>query len=329
VLFDIGYAGSAGVKLIAQAQLNQLPDQFLSLGDALTQRVTNPFLGIIAPTSSLGNAQTTVGQLLRPYPQFDGLFQTWTSLGHSSYHALQAKMRKRYRGGLEFLAAYTWSKMLDNNSGAFSGGNQAPAFTDNNRRDLDKSYSSFDIPHHLVASFVYDLPFGAGRRLLNYKGAVNALTGGWHVSGIATYASGAPISIGSTSNTTGSYGGNPRPNRTGVSSRTPGRPVDRIDNYLNPAAFTFSVPFTFGNAGRFLPENRGPGRRNWDMAIAKSFPISERLHLDFRAAAFNLLNHANFLGPYGPATIFGQSAFGTISAAEPARAMQLALKLNF
>ncbi len=329
VLFDIGYAGSAGVRLIAQAQLNQLPDQFLALGNSLTKAVANPFVGIIPVTNSLGSATTTAGQLLRPYPQFDSLFQTWGSLGHSSYHSLQAKVRKRYGGGLEVLAAYTWSKMLDNNSGAFSGGNQAPAFTDNNRRDLDKSYSVFDIPHRLVASFVYDLPFGAGRRLLNYKGAINAVAGGWHLSGIATYASGAPISVGSMPNTTVSYVGNPRPNRTEISNRTPGRPVDRIDHYLNPAAFALPAPFTFGNAGRFIPENRGPGRSNWDMAFGKSFPISERFHLDFRAAAFNLLNHTNFLGPYGAATVFGQPTFGIISQAEGARAMQLALKLSF
>ncbi|MBZ5624220.1 MAG: TonB-dependent receptor [Acidobacteriia bacterium] len=269
MLFDVGYAGSAGVKLPAMAQLNQLPDQYLALGNGLNSQVTNPFFGIIPATSSLGAPKITAGQLLRPYPQFNKVIQTWGSLAHSSYHALQAKFRKRYRRGFQVLAAYTWSKMLDDNSGAINGGNQGPPFADNNRRDLDKSYSAFDIPHRLVASFDYDLPFGAGRR----------------VSGIATYASGAPISVAAIPNLTGSFDGNARPNRTGISSRTPGSPSDRIDNYVDRAAFSLTPPFTFGNAGRFIPENRGPGRQDWDVGITKSFPISEKFHLDFRAEA--------------------------------------------
>jgi hypothetical protein len=329
LLLDVGYAGSAGVKLPAQGQLNQLPDQYLALGKGLNSPVTNPFFGIIPASSALGGSQTTAGQLLRPYPQFNKVVQTWGSFAHSSYHALEAKFRKRYRRGFQVLAAYTWSKMLDDNSGPFNGGNQSPAFTDYNRRDLDKSYSAFDIPHRLVASFEYELPFGAGRALLNYKGVLNAITGGWHVSGIATYASGAPISVISNPNQTGSFDGNARPNRTGITSRTPGSPEERIDNYLNRAAFSASLPFTFGNAGRFIPENRGPGRQTWDTAIAKSFPIKDKLHLDFRAEAFNLLNHANFLGPYPPATTLGMPTFGTITKTESARAMQLALALNF
>ena len=127
------------------------------------------------------------------------------------------------------LAAYTWSKMLDDNSGSFNGGNQTPAFTDNNHRNLDKSYSAFDIPHRLVVSFEYELPFGVGRPFLNGKGIVNGVTGGWRVSGIVTLASGAPISVGANRNNTGSFDGNARPNRTGVSSRTKGRPSERVD----------------------------------------------------------------------------------------------------
>src|SRR5262249_11027774 len=190
-------------------------------------------------------------------------------------------------------------------------------------------YSAFDIPHRLVVSFEYELPFGAGRKLLNTKGLLNGLAGGWRMSGIVTFASGAPISVRAVQKNTGAFDGHARANRTGKSSRTPGSPAERIDNYLNPAAFAFAPNHVFGNAGRFLPENRGPGRQNWDVAIDKSFPLRERIHLDVRAEAFNLLNHPNFLGPYTTATVFGQPAFGTITQSESARAMQLALKLNF
>ena len=201
--------------------------------------------------------------------------------------------------------------MLDDGSGSFNGGNQSPAFMDNNRRDLDKSYSVFDIPHRFVASFENELPFGAGRPLLNYRGLANAIAGGWRVSGIATYAAGPPISITqSGTNQTGSFDGNARPNRTLIPITTTGSVEDRIDNYLNRAAFSASPPYTFGNAGRFIPDARGPGRQNWDAALAKSFPIREKFHVDFRAEAFNLLNHANFLGPF-PNTGFGLTTFGS------------------
>jgi hypothetical protein len=269
-----------------------------------------------------------LGQLLRPYPQFTGVMQTWSSFAHSSYHALQVKIRKRYRGGLQLLAAYTWSKALDEYGGANTGGNQNPGYTDSNRRGLDKSYSAYDIPNRLVVSFDYDLPFGAGRALLNRKGIVNAIAGGWRTSGIAVFQSGPPISVTAAVDTTSSFGGTQRPNRTGISSVTPGSPADRIDNYLNRAAFETAPKNSSGNTGRFLPENRGPGRQDWDVALVKSFTL-ERYRLDLRAGAFNLLNHPNFLGPYPPATVFGRPQFGAITTAEAPRNIQLALKLSF
>src|SRR5207248_128841 len=171
MLLDVAYAGNSGVKLLAQSQLNQIPDQYLSLGDNLTRTVANPFLGILPATSSLGQATITQGQLLRPYPFLTGLQQTWGSFAHSSYHALQAKFRKRYRGGLQMLVSYTWSKMLDDYSSVAGFlGQQNPGYTDNNKRYLDKSLSTLDTPHRLVANFEYDLPFGAGKKLLNRKG---------------------------------------------------------------------------------------------------------------------------------------------------------------
>jgi hypothetical protein len=334
MLFDVGYAGSAGVKLLAVMQLNQLPDQYLALGSALTQHVPNPFFGLdcggrdcIPPTAPLGQSTTTLGQLLRPYPQFGDVTYDWGSFAHSTYHALEAKFRKRYRGGLQMLVAYTWSKTLDNASGVATGNNPNPAFLDNYHLDLAKSYSSFDIPHHVVMNFEYELPFGLGRPLLNQKGLVNAIIGGWRISGIGTMESGPPLPV-STSNNTNSFNvvANAVPNRTGVSSRTPGSVEDRLNNYIDRAAFVNPPPFTFGNAGRFLPENRAPGLETWDLSFAKSFPVRERIHIDLRAETFNLLNHPNF-GP--PANNFNLPNFGTINSVARPRVVQLALKIRF
>jgi hypothetical protein len=226
------------------------------------------------------------------------------------------------------LASYTWSKALDDNSGILGEGNQNPAFTNNNRRDLDKSYSAYDIPHRFVLSADYELPVGHGRLLLNRKGVINAIAGGWQLSGIVTAQSGSPISVLSIPNTTGSLGGQQRPNRTGVSSRTSGSVEDRLDNYLDRNAFSTPPRYTFGTTGRFLPENRGPGLQTWNVSFAKSFQKSERFRLDIRADAFNLLNHPNFrLAP--ASTVFGRPSFGTITQAESQRWIQLVVKLHY
>ncbi|HKA01334.1 MAG TPA: hypothetical protein VKE70_32695, partial [Candidatus Solibacter sp.] len=94
------------------------------------------------------------------------------------------------------------------------------------------------------------------------------------------------------------------------------------------AALANPPRYVFGNAGRFLPENRGPGLHTWDVSFAKSFPIREALRLDFRAETFNLLNHPNFLMD-PQATFFGRPQFGTITQTESPRWVQLALKLYF
>ena len=327
-LIDVGYAGSAGVKLLAQTQLDQLPDLYLASGDALNRIVPSPFFGIAPITSAIGQPAITAGQLLRPFPQFNSVLHVWGSFGHSSYHALQAKLRRRYRGGLQMLASYTWSKSLDDNSGILAEGNQNPGFTNNNRRDLDKSYSAFDIPQRLVVSADYELPMGKGKLLLNRNGVADAIAGGWRLSGIVTSQSGSPISVTSATNTTGSYGGGQRPDRTGISSRTPGSVEDRLDNYLDRSAFSNPPRYAFGTNGRFLPDNRGPGLSTWNASLAKSFHRGEGFRLDVHADAFNLLNHPNFrLAP--TSTAFGQPQFGTITQAETQRWIQLAMKLRF
>jgi hypothetical protein len=330
-LLDIAYAGNAGVKLLGtDPELNQLADRHLALGDALGQTVQNPFFGIIPATQPLGGATTTRGQLLRPFPQFLSIQQQKAAEFHSNYHALQVKFRQRFRGGLQFLGAYTWSKLIDNVSsvGGFVG-QQNPSYTNHNRKDLDRSISALDIAHRLVFNYEWELPFGAGKKFLAKRGVVNHLVGGWSLNGVTTIQGGLPISITSRNNTTNSLGGTQRPNSTGISSVTSGSPVERIDGWFNRAAFIDAPAFTFGNVGRFLPDNRGPGLQNWDLSILKNIALRETIRLQFRGEFFNLFNQANFRNPTGAALQFGQPAFGTITIADPARSIQLGLKLLF
>ncbi len=330
MLVDVAYAGNSGVKLLAQGQFNQLPDEHLARGDELTRAVSNPFFGLLPATSSLGQRTITTGQLLRPYPHLTGLQHTWGSFAHSSYHALQLKFRRRYRGGLQMLAAYTWAKMLDDfSSVAGFLGQQNPGFTNNNQRWLDKSLSSLDVGHRLAVNFQYELPFGKGRRFLTSGGWGAAVLGGWELNGILSLQSGLPISVSSQTNATGSFGGTQRPHSTGRTTRSAGNVKERIDNYFDRSAFAVTPRYTFGTLGRFLPDNRGPHQNLWDLSVIKAIPIHEARRLEFRAEFFNLFNMVNLFPPSDAATEFGRPQFGTIVDGESARIIQFGLKLFF
>ncbi len=331
-LLDVAYVGNSGVKLLAQTQLNQIPDADLSKGTALTQTVNNPFFGIIPTTSSLGAKTISAGQLLRPYPQFTGVQQTWGSFSHSNYHSLQAKFRKRYGNGLQFLAAYTWSKLIDDYSSAGCGclGFLAvPAFTNNNNRRLDRSLSVLDIPHRLVGNYQYELPFGKGKPYLSHGGVLAAIAGQWSINGVTTIQSGFPISITSQTDTTGANGGVQRPNSTGISTRSPGSVESRIDGYFNTAAFAKPPLYQFGTIGRMLPDNRGPYHFNWDISMLKQVPIGERMRLEIRGELFNAFNKVNFQSPNGNSTVYGLPQFGTITGTYDPRIIQVAMKFSF
>jgi hypothetical protein len=221
------------------------------------------------------------------------------------------------------LAAYTWSKMLDDFSSVGGYGITYPGYTNNNQRQLDKALSSLDESHHLVVNFQYDIPMHSSNKVLR------TVAGGWSLNGITTLQSGQPVSISSAANTTGSFNGTQRPNSTGISSQTPGSAKQRVDSFFNPAAFTNAPRYAFGNVGRNMPDNRGPALQVWDLSVLKNIPIHESKQLEFRAEFFNVMNNVNFNLPDGDSTVFGRPAFGTLVGAERARIIQFGLKLRY
>jgi hypothetical protein len=330
-LIDVAYAGNSGVKLLAQSNFNQLPDQFLALGDQLNDVVDNPFFGIAPATSPLGARTTTRGQLLRPFPQFGDVTHIWGSQAHSSYHALQAKFRQRFSNGLQFLMAYTFSKILDDTSSVAGFLGQAnPDYTNNNRKDLDKSISGLHTANRAVANFQYELPFGRkNRHWTRY------LIGGWSANGVVTLQSGVPITVSSIQNQIFSYGGDARPDTILPNTATSGSIKERYNRWLNPAAFTDAARFRFGTVGRFLPDTFGPPLFSTDMSILKNITVNERVRLQFRSEFFNFFNQVNFSNPASTAfglTPTGQLArpdFGRITGSGPARVIQFGLKLYY
>jgi len=332
---DVNYVGNHGIHMIEEGiNRTQLDPKYLSMGaDALNSLVPNPFYGSIT-NSGCALAQQTVPQyqLLQPYPEYCSVGEQDAPIGFSNYNSLQVTYNHRVNKGLTALVSYTYSKFLDNVEGndqwSYSG-NTLPANGFN--MAAEKSVDAGDIPHSLVANYVYQLPIGRGRALgKQMNRATNAVLGGWEVSQIATFKQGIPINI--TGANIPSFGGNPRPDVVGnVHVSHPS-----ISEWFNTGAFGFAPYGTFGTAPRYFSNLRGPGYQNWDTAIMKNWGIAESMRLQFRAEMFNTFNHAQFYSPSGtsypgcdPNAGGGgtcPSGFGQITQAFPARSVQLAGK---
>lgn len=335
-LVDVAYAGAKGTHLpFYGPQINQMPDQYLSLGNALFDNVPNPFYPYItAPGSSLSKDTIQASQLLRPYPQYTGMSYAGQGIGNSTYESLQVKAQKRFSGGNTLMVAYTHSKLISDTStltGWLEGGGTGGA-QDWNNLHLEKSLASFDVPDRLVVSYVLDVPVGRGRKFLPHaNGFVNAVIGGWGVEGVTTLQSGFPLHLTNNSGNINSPGaGSQRPNVTlGCDVFTSGSATERLDNWFNTSCFTQPAAFTYGNEPRNDPHLRSPGIANFDFSAFKNFAIlpEDRAHIQFRAEFFNLFNRVQF--GY-PGQSLGASDFGQITTqSNLPRLIQFALRLEF
>ena len=329
ILFEVAYAGSRGINLAGTLEYNQLDPKYMALGTKLNDQVPNPFFGIVAE-GPLSEKTITLAQSLRPYPQFVGVSSRDATYGASVYHAMYLKVERRFSKGFSVLGSYTFSKLIDDvipsRTGfpgeSFSG---APLQNFYDRRS-ERALASFDTPHNLVISSVYELPFGPGKALLSGKGWTSKIVGGWQVNGIALFQSGPPLQING-GNPNGAFAGTQRPNWNGVNATKEGRIQDRLGAYFDTSVFSLNAPFTFGNAPRIMPNLRGPGAANFDLSMFKNTNITERIRLQFRAEAFNAFNRVQF---NVPTTNITSAAFGRItSQANSPRDVQLALKLQF
>ncbi len=329
ILAEVAYVANRGLHLTHTFQFNALNPQYLSMGTGLQKKVSNPFKPFVS-VGALSQPTVTQQQLLLPFPQFTGLSavnQTW---GWSNYQSVQIKVNKQTTHGVSMLAAYTISKWLSNITSQ-----DAPIGTTNNTGvqnwyDLaaEKSLSENDIPQALIVNVVADLPFGHGRRFL---GSLNAplekLIGGWNASGILTEQKGFPLALSAPI----TDGGN-RPNAvSGVSPKLASSrsTAAKVAEWFNTSAFSLPAAFTFGNVSRTIGTVRSPGVQNLDFALDKETDITERLHMQFRAEAFNLTNTPHF----GlPDTNMADATFGqlnTLLPSPPPREIQFAVKFTF
>lgn len=245
-----------------------------------------------------------------------GPITTFASVAESTYHALQLSLNKRLTHGFTVLASYTWSKFVDTASGDGDGGS--------NPFDLsaDKGVSDLDIPHVVVASFVYDLP-----KLQTAPTALRHIFGGWQTTGIVLLRSGTPFSVVSGRDNSQSGVNLDRADLVG----DPDLPGDRnrddvINRYFNTLAFAQNAAGTFGTSER--NRLRGPGFANVDFGLFKDFRGLKASHkIQFRSEVFNLFNRQN-LG--NPDANLSSPSFGRITntVGDP-RVVQLALKYVF
>jgi hypothetical protein len=308
------------------------PCQGLTIA-CLNNLVDNPFAGSITdPNSTLGSNfdQIPYFQLLLPYPQFTGVTTEPQMIGSSIYHGLQLLAEKRFSNGLQFLATYTWSKSIDNSSqaddnvtwlGSFSG------LQDPNKPWLERSLSTFDIPHVIQLSYSYDLPFGRGRAFLgNMPRWAEFVIGGWKTNGIWRIADGRPLTFDvEDGNPIPTYG-TQRPNIVGTPKRNHGS--NFMDNYfVDNTVFQRPADFTLGNAPRALGSVRSPWSFTTNLSVGKQFYIREEMNFEVRLEAQNALNHPVFGTPN---TTVDNDSFGKIfyTSVGP-RQVQLAFKFNF
>lgn len=262
-------------------------------------------------------------QALRPYPQYQGfnLYGEYP-VGRYQRDAGYLRLEKRLSRGLSFNAYFEFNKQMDDYSGPY--GTQ-----DFYNRQDEWSVTAYNRPERLELSYTYELPIGSNKPFLHYPDWRRYLIDGWSVSGMSTVASGDPIYLTPLFNNTG-----------GVVQALHVDSVPGVDPHVsnpgpalwyNPAAFTQPADFTIGDVSRTLSGLLNPGWQNWDMSLNKRFALASDRTLEFNAAAFDFMNHANWNDPdntIGSATTPNVNA-GKIIGSRGGRVIQVGLRLSF
>lgn len=293
LLFEVGYVGNRGLQLSRFYNANQ------------ARRPGPPSLAE-----------------RRPYTAFNDI-QYMDSGGSTAYHSLQTRIEKRWSNGFSFLHSFTYGRVLTN---APNWGDGGAATQDAYNFANEWGPDVMNVKFNSVANWVYELPFGRGRRMAsNMNPAADAVLGGWEVSGIFSARTGLTYTVSSAEcGPNCQMGSAERGQRADVVA---GQAI-ALDNptnfrWFNTAAFRPAAT-PYGTAGRGMVY--GPGLRNWDFTVAKSFSIRERFRLQFRTEFFNAFNNVNY---DAPAMNASAGTFGVITSALPGRSIQLGLKLYY
>ena len=308
---EIAYVGQASHKIRKLRRLNQ--------GRIVSSAAGVPAADCISP----GVAPCVVF----PFPDFGrGLLGDFlVSDGNTNYHSLQINLRKQFSRGVTFNAAYTWGKALGNVGDNLSGGSSSSQINPQNSHNLAADYGrlNFDQTHRFVTNWLWELPFGPGKRYLS-DGMLAKLLGDWQFNGIYSSTSGVPITISIANDRSRTFSPNPRADCIG--QQQTGNPT--IAQFFNPAGFADPAAFTFGSCG--VGTLSSWAHHNWDLSIQKKFQIKESMRIEFRTELFNAFNTPQFDNPN---TNRQSPQFGLTNAVQDperdARVIQIGLKFYF
>jgi hypothetical protein len=291
---EVGYVGSKGMNLIRQPDINQ------------------PAFDVLAANAALPAAQRANTNFLRPFKGYSAI-RMRLSDGDSSYHALQVYLSRR-QGALRYSLSYTLGRAYDNASG---NGDDPEDYTN---KDYNWGPSDFDRTHVVVGTWTWQLPF------FRQDKGVGRVLGGWEVSGIGRFQSGAPLTIRANSSI-----GVRRADFLGGDAYLP--ESERFDpaspgtvRYLNPAAFAVAPEGRRGNSTR--GQFRGPSTTVFDISLRKGFAVAGDVKLQLQADMFNVLNHTNLRFSVQQLTLT-DAGFGLLNQAAPPRNVQLGVRLTF
>jgi hypothetical protein len=290
-IFEVGYVGNKGTHLSRFWNANQ---------------------------PSVAGTSATLGAR-RPNQGF-GDVEYMDSGGNSFYNSLQTRLEKRFSNGMTLLHSFTYARGLDN-VGAWNDPNGSLYPQDAYNFADEKALAENIVQLTSVASWVYELPFGKGRKMMSSApAAVNALLGNWQADGIWTWRTGLPLTISSPACAACQMGGDRSIRGNVVPGVSPSVSNPGPSDWFNPNAFALQTT-PYGTVGRDTVW--GPGLQQWDLGFVKRFSMAERRYFQFRGELFNAFNQVNFAPPI---STVGSPGFGTITAARAGRNVQLGLK---
>lgn len=310
-VFEVSYVGSGGRRLETVRKVDGIPLEYLSrmstrdqarIDYLSRQELDNPFYGVLPASTPLGSSRKiSRAALLTAYPQFTSM-ETTANEGRSWYHSLQARFDKRFSGGFTVGASYTWSKLME-----------AISYLNEMDSAPSRAVAATDFPHRLSGSWIYELPFGRGRRLSRFAG-------GWQVEGLYVYQSGSPLAFGNIG-----FAGNVKDIPLSSGERTAERWFNTEAGFLRDSSQALAY-----NVRTFplrLSGVRGPAMNNWDLSVLKNSRLREGVSLQVRGEFLNAMNRAWFSNPNTTPT---SSLFGSIASEQGyMRRVQLGIKLVF
>lgn len=332
LLVEIGYSGNQSRNLpVSIANINVLPAGELGKRTAAgvidnayyTGQVANPMRGLIPNNAAKNGATIQRQDLLTPFPQFGGFNFNNLPIGSQYYHGLQTKFTKRYSHGLVFNASYQFIKVEEAVSVL---NNQDFNFADPLATKLERrSGGQVDIPHKFAIAGSWDLPFGKGKSFGgNMPKALNFIAGGWQLNFDVTYQSGWTADFP-----------NAKPVKSGSANlgdaATFGKWFDTSlwDDPATGKRVAAQEPFTLRDFPTRFSDVRVPGYKNWDASVAKFFPITEKMKLQFRMEMINAFNHPWYANLASGANDVSRPTFGQLDPTQRnlPRFVKLALNL--